>query len=184
MTRLTLRISAACLLLASVDAMADASADIRAAMQQMLAARSYHATMHTEGAHPMTAEMDFVAPDRYRMTLPMGTQTIIGNHMTMNVGGRKMSLPLPSNVLAKWRDPANLDRNMAAMSAQALGADMLDGHPAKKYRITSTQPQASQSTLWIGASGYPLQIHVEGKNQATIRYSRFNDPSLRIDASP
>ena len=184
MTRLIRTVSVACVLLvASAGAKAAARDDIRAAMQQMLAARSYHAQMHVDGAHPMTSEIDFVAPDRYRMTMPMGTQTIVGDHMTMNVGGRQMRLPLPKGVLSKWRDPANLD-HMDTMRVQALGVDMLDGHPARKYRLTNTQLQPSESTLWIGASGYPVQVQVAGRNPATIRYSRFNDPTLRIDASP
>jgi outer membrane lipoprotein-sorting protein len=178
-----LRTACSCLLLlASAAAVAGAREDIRASMDKMLAARSYHATMQVGGARPMTSEIDFVAPDRYRMSLPMGTQTIVGDRMMMSIGGHQMAVPLPKGTLTKWRDPANLDRNMATMTARALGVDMLDGHPAKKYRITNSQPQPSESTLWIGAGGYPLQIRVDGKDPATIRYSRFNDPTLRIDA--
>jgi hypothetical protein len=182
MTTRSRRSLLACLLCMSATAAhAGAKDDIRASMERMLAARSYHATMQVGGDRPMTSNVDFVAPDRYRMVLPMGTQTIVGDRMSMNVGGRRMSLPLPKGTLTKWRDPASLDKNMATMTAQALGAEAVDGQPAKKYRITNTQPQPSESTLWIGANGYPLQIRVEGRTPATIRYSRFNDPTLRID---
>ena len=41
--------------------------------------------------------------------------------------------------------------------------------------------------LWVGADGYPVRILVEGAQGArggntTIRYSRFNDPTIRIEA--
>lgn len=175
------------LLLASATAWAGGKEEIEASMQKILAARSYHATMDLAGSHPMRNEIDFVAPDRYRMTLPMGTQTIIGDTMIMNINGMQMKVPMPKGTLTRWRDPANMDKNMATMSVQVLGADVVDGQPAKKYRVTNTQPQPSESTLWIGANGYPLQIQVNGKamgksTTTTIHYSRFNDPTLRVQA--
>jgi len=187
MSSSTHRPAACLLLLASVTAWAGAREDIQASMNKVLAARSYHATMDLAGSHPMRNEIDFVAPDRYRMTLPMGTQTIIGDTMIMNINGMQMKVPMPKGTLTRWRDPANMDKNMATMSVQALGADVVDGQPAKKYRVTNTQPQPSESTLWIGANGYPLQIQVNGKamgksTTTTIHYSRFNDPTLRVEA--
>ena len=97
-----------------------------------------------------------------------------------------MKVPMPKGTLTRWRDPANLDKNMATMSVQSLGVDMVDGQPAKKYRVTNTQPQPSESMLWIGANGYPLQIQVNAKalgktTTTTMHYSRFNDPTLRVD---
>ena len=174
------------LLFASAATLAGGKEEIAASMQKVLAARSYHATMDLAGAHPMRNEIDFVAPDRFRMKLPMGTQTIIGDIMIMSINGRQMKVPMPKGTLTRWRDPANLDKNMATMSVQSLGVDMVDGQPAKKYRVTNTQPQPSESMLWIGANGYPLQIQVNAKalgktTTTTMHYSRFNDPTLRVD---
>jgi hypothetical protein len=91
------------------------------------------------------------------------------------------------SILTRWRNRANLDKNMATMSVQALGDEVVDGQPAKKYRVTNTQPQPSESVMWIGANGYPLQIQVNGNalgktTTTTMHYSRFNDPTLRVDA--
>lgn len=175
------RLLACLLLLAATSAIAGAREDIQACMQRLLALRSYHASMHIGGARPMTNQVDFVAPDRYRMTLPMGTQTIVGDSLLMDVRGMHMKVPMPKGTLTRWRDPGNLEKNMATMSAQSLGAETVDGQPARKYRITNTQPRPSESLLWIGADGYPLQIQVAGDTPSTIRYSRFNDPGIRID---
>ena len=76
------------LLFASAATLAGGKEETAASMQKVLAARSYHATMDLAGAHPMRNEIDFVAPDRFRMKLPMGTQTIIGNTMIMSINGR------------------------------------------------------------------------------------------------
>jgi hypothetical protein len=175
------------LLCTALPAWAGAREDIRAAMDKMLAARSYHAVMNSEGRRPMTSTVDFAAPDRFRMTLPMGTQTVIGDSMIMNINGMHMKMPLPKGTLTKWRDPANMDKNMATMSATLVGADVVDGQPARKYLISNTKPQPSESTLWIGANGYPLQIQVHGKGRdeagvVTVHYSRFNDPTIKIEA--
>jgi hypothetical protein len=151
--------------------------------------RSYHATMQMDGGPrgAMRNEVDFVAPDRFRMTMPgLGTQTIIGDTMYMSVDGRNMKVPLPAGTLTQWRDPARLDENAATMTVEAQGRDLIDGKPVRKYLVHNTRPQPSDATMWIGDDDLPLQIRVSGSAQGrttttTIRYSRLDDPSLRID---
>ncbi len=181
-----LRPAACLLLLVSLPTWAGAKDDLRASIQKMMAAKTYHAEMKADTGRAMTSSIDFAAPDRFRMTLPMGTQTIIGDTMIMNINGMHMKVPMPKGTLTKWRDPANMEKNMATMAIEALGVDIVDGQPARKYHITNTQPQPSDSIYWIGANGYPLQIQVSGKamgkaSTTTIHYSRFNDPAIRID---
>ena len=162
---------------------------IRASMQRFMGLRSYHATMQLDGGPrgAMRNEVDFVAPDRFRMTMPgLGTQTIIGDTMYMSVDGRNMKVPLPAGTLTQWRDPARLDENAATMTVEAQGRDLIDGKPVRKYLVHNTRPQPSDATMWIGDDDLPLQIRVSGSAQGhttntTIRYSRLDDPSLRID---
>jgi len=169
-----------------LDTPPDTMGEIKAVMANFLAAKSYHATMtHRGGPQPMTSEIDFVAPDRYRMTTPAGTQYVIGDTMIMNVEGRSMRLPMPKGTL-NFRDPAKLAENEATLVIEALGNESLHGHAAKKYRMRNTGSPPTESILWVGADGYPLQIQVRGTAQqtaftSTIRYSRFNDPTLEID---
>ncbi|MEO6264443.1 MAG: hypothetical protein ABIO58_05735 [Luteimonas sp.] len=162
---------------------------VKASIDKFLGVRSYHATMHMDGGPrgAMTNEIDFVAPDRYRMTLEgLGTQTIIGDTMFMSVQGRSMKVPMPAGTLSRWRDPAKLAENEAGMTVQAQGTDSVDGTPAHKYLVHHSQPQPTDVTLWVGNDDLPLQMQVrsdmQGKAVATtIRYSRFNDPTLRVD---
>lgn len=179
----TLALPLVALLLASAPVLAGAREDVLAAASKFQSLKSYHVTMTHEG-QGMTMEMDFVAPDRFRMQMPMGTQYMIGETMYMNVDGRTMKLPLQANMAQQWRDPAKLRADQTKTTATALGPGMVDGKPAQKYRMTHADSPGTTSTMWIGASGYPLQIVVESKAQpgrTTIRYSRFNDPSIRID---
>lgn len=161
--------------------------EMKASMDKFLKARSFHAVMDMQGAQNMVMEMDFVAPDRYRMKMPMGTQVIIGDTMHMQANGRSMKMPLPKGTLTQWRDPLRIEENKAGMSVESLGNDTVDGQPAKKYLVRHTEPKPSEFTFWIDGDGLPLQLVSQGEAQGkpysmTLRYSRFDDPSIVIDA--
>lgn len=180
------RCSVCLLLLASTSAFAGAKEEVKAAMQKFAAARSYHATMVHSGTKAMTNEVDFAAPDRMRMKMPMGTQVIIGDTIYMQMQGRTMKMPMPKGTFTQWRDPARIAENEATLVVRALGSELLDGKPARKY-LTRDTKTPGESTLWIGANGYPLQVRVDSRHDGkpvstTIRYSRINDPTIRVDA--
>lgn len=166
--------------------------EVKASMDKFLKAKSFHAVMTMEGARGMTNEMDFVAPDRYRMKMPAGTQVIIDDTMYMQADGRSMKVPLPKGTLSQWRDPLKIEENKAGLSVEALGSDSVQGQAAKKYLVRNTQPEPNQPgpnefTFWIGSDGLPLQLlhqgQAEGKPYSmTLRYSRFDDPTITIDA--
>ncbi|HEY5971050.1 MAG TPA: hypothetical protein VIT22_03600 [Pseudoxanthomonas sp.] len=170
----------------ALNPLSDPAAEVKASMDKFLAAKSFHATMKAEGAQFMATEMDFVAPDRYRMKMPVGTQVIIGDTMYMQVQGRTMKVPLPQGTLSQWRDPLKIEENKAGLSVEAQGSENVDGEPARKYLVRHTQPEPSEFTYWIGDAGLPLQLvhtgHAQGKPYTmTIRYSRFDDPAIVID---
>ena len=162
---------------------------VKASMDRFLAEHSYHATMDFEGG-PGGAmghhEIDFVAPDRYRMQMPMGTQFIIGDTMYMDMQGHTMKVPMPKGTLSQWRDPAKLADAEAGMTVQALGSDMIDGMATRKYLVHHEQPHPADVTMWINGDDLPVRIQVanlmKGKTMtSTINYSRFDDPSIRVD---
>lgn len=173
--------------LACGTALAGPREEISAAMEKMLAAKSWHATMDLKGPHSMSNQLDYVAPDRFRINMgDMGTQYIIGNTMHMSVRGQSMQLPLPKGTLDQYRDPGKLKANNATMTVQALGNDLLAGKPARKYRVRNPK-DGTDALMWISGDGYPAQVKVEGKAQGqatttTIRYSRFNDPTIKVSA--
>ncbi len=161
--------------------------EIGKAMDAFLTVKTYHAAMTTSTPKgDMAMDMDFVAPDRYRMKTPMGTQTVIGDTMYMTMNGRTMTMALPKGQIANYRDPAQLEANKATMTVESLGTEMVDGESARKFRVRNTQPQPSDSTIWVGANGYPLKMEVVGQGadqggRVVVRYSRFNDQAIRIE---
>ena len=178
-----------------LNPLSDPKAAIKASMDRFLALRSYHAAMDFEGGPGTTMgdhamghhEIDFVAPDRFRLQMPMGTQVIIGDTMYMHMRGRTMQVPMPKGTLSQWRDPAKLEQSEAGMTVQDQGRDTVGGVPTRKYRVHHAQPKPVDVTMWINGDGLPLQIQVasvvQGKTlTSTTRYSRFNDPTIRVDA--
>ncbi|KAF1712039.1 hypothetical protein CSC70_00445 [Pseudoxanthomonas kalamensis DSM 18571] len=167
----------------------DPKQKVAASMQAFLGVDSFHAIMVMEGPQSMTSELDYVAPDRYRMSMPMGTQVIIGNTMYLQADGQKVTLPLPlpRDSLNQWRDPLKLEENRARLEVSDLGKDAVEGQPAHKYRVGHGPSQNEELTLWIAEDGLPLQLVNTGQAQGkpyrmTIRYGRYNDPDIRIDS--
>ena len=118
------------------------------------------------------------------MVIPGGpTQTIIGNQAYMAIGGRTMRVPLPAGTLDKMHDQAGIRETQENARIESLGSDVLDGKPAEKYRIVHADQPDAEVTLWVASDGWPLQMRVDGaEGTTTMRYSRFNDPSLVISA--
>jgi len=173
---------------ASLNPLSSPKDEIKAAMEKFMVVKSYHASMHMESGPrgEMNNEIDFVGPDRYRMAMQgLGNQVIIGDTMYMSVRGKTMKVPMPAGTLSQWRDPAKLAENEATMTVQAQGRDSIDGTTARKYLVRNDKPDAPGVTMWIGDDDLPLQIQVKGLAQGkmgvtTIRYSRFDDPSIEI----
>ncbi|MFC3716475.1 outer membrane lipoprotein carrier protein LolA [Luteimonas soli] len=168
---------------------ADARAELMASLGAFKGIRSYHATMQVEAqGAKMVSELDFVAPDRFRMTMPggIGSQTIIGDTMYMQAGGQVIRSKMPAGMTDKWRDPGRLEDAHDGIVVQALGPAILDGKPVRKFLLR--QPSAdtpADITMWVDANGLPLQVQAvitePGKaGTSLIRYSRYNDPSIRI----
>lgn len=168
-------------------AVATPAAEVQAAMEKLAGARSYQATITHDGPAKATTTAYYVAPDRFRREMPGMTQVVIGDTLHVTERGASKQLPVPEGMLARWRDPANVRQQPATLEVESIGSEAVDGEPATKYRVERSQPQPARSLVWIGADGRPLQMQVAGMSQGrpvttTIRYSRFDDPGIRIDA--
>ena len=170
----------------------DAREAVNASMARFRQLRSFHASMRIEGA-PQGAlenEMDYVAPDRYRMRMRGPgmevTQTLVGDTMYMTHDGQTIEVPVPAGMMEKFRDPAWMAKQQEGASFESQGRDTLDGQPAHKVLMRQTQPAPADVTLWLGDDGLPLQAIVRGEAEGrptttTIRYSRFDDPTLAVE---
>lgn len=171
---------------APAQASGDARAEVDAAIARFAQARSFHASMSTDGDPPVSSQTDFVAPDRYRMTMPDGVvQVVVDGTMYIDGADGVRSIPVPPEVLARWGRRTGLTGLGAGMTATDLGEDVVDGASARKYGVSKPGEAAPSMTIWVGADGYPLQVRAGGNAggqpvTTTIRYSRFNDPALFI----
>lgn len=174
-------------LLTAVAAWAGPKEEMKALSVKFLALRSYHATMEGSDKRMQKMEMDFVAPNRYRMSMPMGTQYVIGDTMYMTIDGRTMKVPMPKGTVTQWRESDRAFREVDKMQIEALGMEAVGGKPAKKYRMTQIAGKTpTTSLIWVGLDGYPAKMETTGTagkraTTMTVRYSRFNDPSIRIE---
>ncbi|MCC7249719.1 MAG: hypothetical protein IT473_13940 [Lysobacter sp.] len=174
-------------LLVSGSALAGPKEDMVAMSKKFLALRSYHATMINSDKRAPKTEMDFVAPDRYRIAMPpMGEQYMIGDTMYMTVEGRIMRIPMPKGTMTQWREPTRAFREVEKMQIEALGQETLNGKPTKKYRFSQAGTPTVSTLIWVGADGYPVKMETSGStgkraSTVTVLYSRFNDPSIKID---
>jgi hypothetical protein len=169
----------------------DAREAVNASMARFRQLRSFHASMRIEGAPQGTLEneMDYVAPDRYRMRMRGPgmevTQTLVGDTMYMTRDGQTMEMPVPAGMMEKFRDPAWMARQQEGASFESQGRDTIDGRSAHKVLMRQAQPVPADVTLWLGDDGLPLQAIVRGEAEGrptttTIRYSRFDDPTLAV----
>ncbi len=180
-------LSAASLSVVAPAALAGPKEDMKALSVKFLAARSYHVVMENSDKRVPKMEMDFVAPNRYRMSMPMGTQYVIGDTMYMTIDGRTMRIPMPKGTMTQWRENDRAFREVDQMQIEDLGAAVVDGKPTRKYRMTqTTHKPATTSLIWVGANGYPVRMETSGTagkrpSTVTVTYSRFNDASIRIE---
>ncbi|MCZ7844227.1 hypothetical protein [Stenotrophomonas maltophilia] len=176
----------ACLLLAACDRAPAPAQAVLGASQRFAALRSFHAELEVLGApQRVRSAMDFVAPDRFRVETPAGPQTIIGDTLFLQADGAIRQVPAPPGLLEQWRNPLPADALPADLKAEDLGSQALDGVETRHYRLRGSQP-GERLEYWVDAQGLPRQIVRSGSSngrsfQLRLRYSRFNDPALRVD---
>ncbi|AWH54844.1 hypothetical protein C1924_17465 [Stenotrophomonas sp. ESTM1D_MKCIP4_1] len=189
----------ACLLLAACDRApapaaapaeapvppADPAQAVLAASERLAGLRSFHAELDLQGAaQPVRSAMDFVAPDRFRVQTPAGPQTIIGDTMFLQADGAIQQVPTPPGLMEQWRNPLPTGAPAAELQAEDLGRQSLDGVDTRHYRLLGAAGERLE--YWVDDQGLPRQIVRSGSNQGRpyqlrLRYSRFNDPALRIE---
>lgn len=182
--RAGLTLAALALLLGSLPALAAGRDDVMAAMARFVALRSYQATMLVEHDPNGASQVTFVAPDRYEIrSAKLGTQYIIGNTLWLTLGGQQRKVPLPPGTLDRYRDPVRLASERDRLQVTDLGPSSVDGLSARRYRLVRSEAPDAVTMLWIGSAGLPLRIEAaSSRGRVTVRYGRFNDPSLRVQA--
>jgi hypothetical protein len=169
-------------------ALADAKAELGAAFDNLLDAPSFRASMSDAGSGEKYVDMEFQAPDRYRIINAQGgpTMVIVGRQAQMDVGGRMMTVPVPIDAIVNaYRNEEAMRKQRESMVVEALPDATLDGAPAKVYRFTTQHPKPATSTAWVGAGDTLLQMEVDGGGAGRgkvvrVRYSDIGSADIRI----
>ena len=178
------------LALASPLACAAPKDELHDAFTKFLQAHSFRATATDMKKGEQISTMEFVAPDRYRVQPARGPQSVIvGDTMYMDMNGKLTPMPVPGvgKMVAQYRNQDFLHEVESGMTVQSAGDDTVDGEAAKVYTYTVTKPVKSDAKTWISAkTGLPIQTESTGTfmghtSTTRIRYSGFNDPSIKID---
>lgn len=176
-------------LLAASPAWADARAQLHAAFVKFLAQPSFEARTHAEvGGRAIDSKVEFVAPDRYRVTAAgRPPSVIIGATMYLALNGRTLKVPMPPGTIEQFRDPDALARMERSATVEDLGVDAVGGIPARKYRYRTAGATPADCLVWVGlANGLPLQLRSTSTGKSTVVstvvYSRYGDPAIHIAA--
>jgi hypothetical protein len=148
--------------------------------------RSFQARLQLQGPRRMEAAMTFVAPDRYRLETDAGAQTIINGTFFLQRDGEVRQVPVPPEVLAQWRSPLPADAAAADLQVEDLGPETVAGQATRRYRVRHASAAPDGLLYWINAQGLPVRMERHGQTQgapfqATVTYSRINDPTLRVE---
>ncbi|HMO80852.1 MAG TPA: hypothetical protein PKD24_08670 [Pyrinomonadaceae bacterium] len=161
----------------------DGKADLEEMSRRFMDAAAFQAKMSGTGAIKMEAAVDFVAPDRFRIsTNAMGGQyvemVIISNETFMNMGGKWQKMPASdlSSILSIRQ--AFTDEGMKWIDDVSYkGEETLDGKPVYIYTYRGKTPGGGpdfSSKLWIGKNdGLPLRI--------TANYTKGELKTMQID---
>lgn len=168
---------------------ADALGQVQASAQKFLALQRYHARMTLRSGaagKPQETELDFVAPDRYRLqSATGGTQVVIGDAVQPPRQGQAAKQAADAATLAALRLPQEIARGLSQYSAEAAGMQMVQGRPSRKFVLRRAASDAGEVVWWIDRSGYPIQLEArtgQPPRQVTLQYSRWDDPAIAIAA--
>lgn len=181
-----------CLLLALACPLALAAPkdELHDAFAKFLQAKSFRATTTDVKNGKPVSTVEFAAPDRYRVDSDGRRNLIIGDSMYLDMDGQLMKVPVPGvgRMIAQYRDPQFLAEIEGGLVVQALGEETVDGEPAKVYAYRVTRPARADAKTWVSQkNGLPIQTESTGSllghvSTTRVRYSGFDDPSIRIDA--
>ena len=159
---------------AGVAPSGDPNLDINRMADAFLAQKSFRAKMIGSGQTPMNMELEFVAPDRFRMkNTNAPDMVIVGKNVYIeNEGGwQKIPGDLGSTV-PDMRKAWDEEGRKWFTDVKYVGEDTANGKPAYVYTYHNKGAEGvgeNDSKIWIGKSnGLPLRIEANYKS-GTLR---------------
>jgi outer membrane lipoprotein-sorting protein len=172
----------------------DPKADIERMSDSFLKLDSFRAEMTGTGDTNMKAEMDFEAPDRFRMSsnipgTPSSEIIVIGKATYLKAGGKwqKMDLDMGSS-LPNLRESFSKEGMKWFKTIQFEGEDTAEGKPAYRYSYTGKapgNPSEYSSTIWVERStGLPIKVNADYESGSLKSMIIIYDYSTEIKIEP
>ena len=173
---------------AGVAPSGDPNADINRMADAFLEQKSFRATMVGSGQTPMNMELEFVAPDRFRIKNTSGPEmVIVGKNVYLENEGRWQKMPgdLGASV-PDMRKAWDKEGRKWFTDVRYVGEDTANGTPAHVYTYHNKGVEGSgenDSKIWISKSdGLPVRIEAVYKSgplkSMTIDYDYDADISI------
>jgi hypothetical protein len=160
---------------------------IRAAMKAQLESSQLRTVINMElDGEPSTTTIDYVAPDRFRLTQPDMDMIILGDKTYQNEEGGWQVLEMNMAAMITQFRNSDLIDSVTLSNIQALPDETLDGKACAVYSYTQDfEGILSQDKLWIEKStGLPLKLESEGEilNTHSKSVSHYEYTGLEITA--
>jgi len=168
----------------------DPSADINRMADAFLSQQSFSAKMIGSGSTPLNMELEYVAPDRFRIKNAQGPQTvIIGRDVYIQLGDRWIRSPEKLNSpLVDIRKTWDKEGRKWLSDVKYVGEDTIDGEPVYAYTYHNKGLEGvgeNDSKIWISRSdALPVRIEANYKG-GTLKSMRIDyDYDANISIEP
>ena len=167
----------------------DPRADIDRMAEAFLSQKTFRAKVVGSGQAPMNIQLEYVAPDRFRIENSQGPESvIIGRDAYIQIGDRWVKSPqkLDTSTLDIRKTWDEQGRRLIT-DAKFVGEDVINGKPVYVYAYHNKGMDGigeNDSKLWVGRSdGLPARIEATYKSgvltSVTVDYEY--DPSITIE---
>jgi hypothetical protein len=160
---------------------------IRSAIKAQLEAPQLRTVINMElDREPSTTTIDYVAPDRFRLTQPDTDMIIIGDKTYQNEGGGWELLEMNMGAMITQFRNSDLIDSVILSNVQTLPDETLEGKACNVYSYTQDfEGIISQDKLWIEKStGLPVRLESEGEvlNTQSKAVSHYEYTGVEITA--
>lgn len=169
---------------------ADPRTDVEKMADRFAGLPFFRAKMTTQGPTPITTEMEYAAPDRYRIRSSSAIEMIVvgpATYMRINDRWQLMALPIDSSV-AEIRSAFGKEGSRWFDNVKHVGEESVAGKPAYVYTYRGKSPDGAgenESKLWVSkAKGLPLKVESAYKagTLKTISIEYDYDTPVSIEA--
>lgn len=160
---------------------------VKAALGKFLEVKSYRAQMIDVPTGKTTATLEYVAPDRFRISMAGGPQQVfIGRTAYFTLNGKTTKTDLAENMPTPRESSEKALQTLDTAQVTAAGEDTIGGEPADVYLAVMTQP-AGESKTWVSKrTGLPLQSETKASAAGITMHNRlvytdYDDASIKIE---